>query len=270
MLKQTQKLPISVFIIAQDEEDRIPISIKSVKDWVSEVIVVDSGSSDKTVELSHSLGAKVIEKNWPGYGPQKRFAEEQCRNKWVLNLDADEAVSTELAIEIQSLFKNKTPLQEQAFKLRIESVYPVELKPGLYPFTYKPVRLYHLDQGRYSNSPIHDRVVMTEDTLYSTLTGSVHHRAVRSLSHLVDKTNKYTDLQAQHFFDSGRRISPFRLLFEFPLSFLIAYFGQKHFLRGWYGLILAHHYAYNRFMRIAKMWEIQVMEKRKATKNSQL
>src|SRR3989338_527272 len=256
--KISQKLPLSVFIIAQDEEDRIPACIKSVVDWVSEVIVVDSGSQDQTVSVSKSLGARVIEKDWPGYGPQKRFAEEQCRNKWVLNLDADESISPELALEIQKVFHTLPP-KNKAFKLKIKDVYPHQKKPGFWPYIYQVVRLYHLDQGRYSKSPIHDRILLKNGTEYITLKGDVYHKSIRSLSHLIEKANVYTNLQATVFINQGKKVSLFRLAFEFPLSFLFGYFTRGNILRGRYGLILAYHYAYIRFMRLAKLWEKQVI-----------
>ncbi|MBX9786335.1 MAG: glycosyltransferase family 2 protein [Alphaproteobacteria bacterium] len=258
--KAPQKLPISVFIIACNEEDRISESIKSVCDWVNEVIVVDSGSTDKTVSISKSLGAKVFEKDWPGYGPQKRFAEEQCQNKWVINLDADEVISSELAVEIQKLFRSE-PSPKIAFKLKIKDVYPHQQKPCRFPYTYKVVRLYHLDQGRYSESQIHDRVIFKKDTNYITLKGSVYHKSIRSLSNLIAKANSYTDLQATVFSSQERKISNFRLIFEFPFSFLFAYLNRGNILRGRYGLLLSYHYAYIRLMRVAKIWEKQVIQK---------
>lgn len=259
--KTSQKLPISVFIIACNEEDRIPESIKSVCDWVNEVIVVDSGSTDKTISVSKSLGAKVFERDWPGYGPQKRFAEEQCQNKWVINLDADEVISPELSVEIQELFRSE-PTQEKAFKLKIKDVYPHQRRPCRFPYTYKVVRLYHLDQGRYSESQIHDRVIFKKNTKYVTLKESVYHKSIRSLSNLIIKANSYTDLQAAVFSSQGRQISNFRFIFEFPFSFLFSYLNRGNILRGRYGLLLSYHYAYIRFMRIAKIWEKQIISRK--------
>ena len=96
MDKPSKKMPISCFIIARDEEQRIGRTIRSVIDWVDEVILIDSGSTDKTVEIANALGARTLFNKWPGYGPQKRFAEEQCSHDWVLNLDADEVVTQAL------------------------------------------------------------------------------------------------------------------------------------------------------------------------------
>ena len=259
--KMEQKLPISVFIIARDEEDRIVRAINSVRDWVDEIIVVDSGSIDNTVKVSEDLGAKVIAKDWPGYGPQKRFAEEQCRHKWVLNLDADEEISPALSAEIRELFQTQPPVTT-AYKLKIQDVYPHQTEPGMFPYTYRVVRLYNLDQGRYSDSPIHDRVVFNKPTDYVTLKGRVNHYSIRSLSQMISKINRYTDLQADVYTSGGRKVSGLRLVYEYPFSFFKAYIVRGHILRGLYGLVLANHYAYTRFMRIAKMWEKQLGKKR--------
>src|SRR5262245_51055575 len=102
-------LPLSVFIITLNEADRVGRAIASVKDWAAEVIVIDSGSTDGTQELCRTLGAKVIHHDWPGYGEQKRFGEEQCHESWLLNIDADEIIPEALAAEIKALFANGEP-----------------------------------------------------------------------------------------------------------------------------------------------------------------
>ena len=99
-----RRLPLSCFIIAVNEADRIAPVIESVVGWVDEVVVIDSGSTDGTQDLAEKLGARVIHHAWPGFGPQKRYGEDQCRNDWVLNLDADEVMSEELIREIIALF----------------------------------------------------------------------------------------------------------------------------------------------------------------------
>jgi glycosyltransferase involved in cell wall biosynthesis len=85
----------SCFIIAKNEARRIGEVIASVRDLADEVIVIDSGSTDGTQQIAQDLGARVIFNEWPGFGPQKRFGEDQCRNDWVLNLDGDEVLSDE-------------------------------------------------------------------------------------------------------------------------------------------------------------------------------
>ena len=98
------KLPISCFIIAQNEADRINKTINYVKDLVNEIIVIDSGSTDGTQEIAENLGCKVLYNKWNGFGPQKRFGEDCAKNKWLLNLDADEYLSNDLQLEIRDIF----------------------------------------------------------------------------------------------------------------------------------------------------------------------
>src|SRR5918998_2158533 len=111
-------LPVSVFIIAKNEADRIGDTIRAVRDLTDDLIVVDSGSTDGTQAVAETLGARVIHNAWPGYGPQKRFAEELCRHPWLLNLDADEVVPPDLAAEIRGLFMDGEP-GRQAYRIRI-------------------------------------------------------------------------------------------------------------------------------------------------------
>ena len=101
------KLPISCFIIAKNEADRIAQTIESVEGLVDEIIVIDSGSTDGTQDLVKELGCKLYYNKWHGFGPQKRFGEDKARNKWLLNLDADEYLSNELKAEIRDLFSKK-------------------------------------------------------------------------------------------------------------------------------------------------------------------
>ena len=131
-------LSLSVFIIALNEADRIGDVIRSVGDLATDLLVVDSGSRDGTVELARSLGARVLHRDWDGYGPQKRFAEEQCRNDWLLNLDADEVVSPELAAEIRRLFADGP--DRDAYRIGIAETFPGEVRPHRWAYTLTPVR----------------------------------------------------------------------------------------------------------------------------------
>jgi glycosyltransferase involved in cell wall biosynthesis len=118
-------LPLSVFIIARDEADRIGPTIRAVRALTDDLVVIDSGSSDGTPEVAASLGARVIHNAWPGYGPQKRFAEDQCRHLWLFNVDADEVVPENLAEEIRGLFAEGAP-QADGYEVPITEVFPGE------------------------------------------------------------------------------------------------------------------------------------------------
>lgn len=250
----TTRLPVSVFIIARNEADRIGRTIAAVGDLADEVIVVDSGSDDATVAIARELGATTFENEWPGYGLQKRFAEEKCRNDWVLNLDADEEASPELRAELHALFARGEPACD-AYTIPIVEVLPFEDRPRAGAYTLAPVRLYRKSRGRYAPSPVHDRVELAPDARVGALRGIVRHRSLRSLGDAVRKLNDYSELQAADLLARGRRVRAWRVVAEFPGAFVKAYFGRGYFRRGAYGWILAVNYAFARHLRVAKAFE---------------
>ncbi|WP_298333112.1 glycosyltransferase family 2 protein, partial [Asticcacaulis sp.] len=144
-------LPLSVFIIALNEADRIGPVILAVRDWVDEVLVVDSGSSDGTQDLARSLGATVIHNDWPGYGPQKRFAEEQCRHDWLLNLDADEVPVPELEDAVRALFAGGGTPAQQGYRIRTVMALPHQKRPHRFAPRHNYIRLYDRRHGRFAD-----------------------------------------------------------------------------------------------------------------------
>jgi len=257
----TQRLPLSAFIIAKNEADRIPAAIKSVASWVDEVIVIDSGSSDETVEIAKSLGAKVIFNEWPGYGRQKRFGEGQCRNDWLLNLDADEEITPELAKEIRTRFEDGSIGQADGWRIMIRDMFAHESAPAPWAYGYHQIRLYDRRKGRFSESTVHDTVRPQEGAILADLHGIMAHRSDRSLEFQVGKYNRYSDMQVHDMRARGRTLPRWRLLSEFPVSFLKGYFIRRYRRYGWWGLILAINYAHGRFLRVAKAYEAELLDK---------
>ncbi|GLW61128.1 putative glycosyltransferase RP128 [Hydrogenophilus thermoluteolus] len=246
-------LPLSVFIITKNEADRLPAAIASVRDWVDEVIVIDSGSEDATVAVAESLGAKVLVRQWEGYGPQKVFGERACRNDWILNLDADEAVSPELAAEIQTHFHAGEP-EHAAYTVPILPIYPTQ-KMG-HPWTafHHPIRLYDRRRAGFKPHPVHDSVVVRSGTV-GHLKGFVWHRSFRSLTHHLAKINETTTWRAAEY--RQRKGKPSALtLFLLPFfAFWKSYLLRREFANGATGVLISHMYAIQRFLRVAKAWE---------------
>ncbi len=257
----SQRLPLSAFIIAKNEADRITAPIKSVIDWVDEVIVIDSGSTDDTVAVAEKLGACVIQNDWPGYGPQKRFGEDQCRNDWLLNLDADEEITPALAQEIQGKFADNSYLKADAWRIMIRDVFAHESEPAPWAYGYHQIRLYDRRKGRFSQSTVHDTVRPEEGARLDNLTGIMAHRSDRSLEFQVGKYNRYSDMQVTDMQARGRKLPRFRLLTEFPVSFFKGYFLRRYYRYGWWGLVLAVNYAHGRFLRVAKAYEAELLDK---------
>lgn len=250
---------LSIFIIARNEADRLPRTLEAVAQLSDDIVVVDSGSTDETCTIATRLGARVIYNPWPGYGPQKRFAEEQCRHRWLLNIDADEVVPPDLAAEIRGAVTN--PVAD-AYEVRIAEIFPSEERPHPLAYALAPVRLYRKDLGRYSTSPVHDRVDLAPSARVARLKGTIHHFSVRSIGDQIAKLNGYTDQQVRDLAQRGKHIPVWRLFVEFPAAFLKAYFLRRHFVRGTYGFITAVNHAFYRWLRVAKDVERRVLERR--------
>ena len=248
-------LPVSCFIIAQDEADRIGATIRSVRGWVDEIIVVDFGSTDGTVAIAQAEGARVIHNPWPGFGQQKRFAEDHCRNQWLLNLDADEVVTPELAAEIGALFQDGTPALA-TYGMKVSLVYPGWRRPRPWARDHYCLRLYDRQRVRFRDSPVHDFVVPGDEPV-GHLRGVVHHYSIRSLAEFDCKCNARASYQALH---SGRKPLwqlRLRLLTELPLTFFKYYFARRHVTGGLTGLTVTSIIAYYRWLRVVRMYRHQ-------------
>ncbi len=247
-----KKLPISVFIIARNEADRIPLAILSVRDWVDEVHVIDSGSDDDTVAVSKSLGAQTHFRAWTGYGPQKVYGEALCRNDWLLNIDADEETSPELRDEIHALFAAGP--SHAAYTLPILPLYNFQNRAHRWTAHHHPVRLYRKSCAGFKDSSVHDSIVVRAGSV-GHLRGMVNHRSFRSLTHHLDKVNFYSSAQAEDRFAKGRNPSPLELLLTPPLAFLKSFILRREFVNGVDGVVVSYMYAFQRFIRLAKTRE---------------
>jgi glycosyltransferase involved in cell wall biosynthesis len=250
---------LSIFIIARNEADRIVRTIAAVQSLSDDIVLVDSGSTDGTQDIAAAAGARVIHNDWPGYGPQKRFAEEQCRHLWLLNIDADEVVPPELAAEMRAALAGGASGVD-GFEIRIAEIFPGEEAPHPLAYALAPVRLYRKDRGRYADSIVHDRVEFPPDARFRRLKGLIHHFSVRSIGDQLEKLNRYTDQQAQDLALKGAHVPTWRLFVEFPAAFFKAYVFRRHALRGVYGFMTSMNFAFYRWLRVAKDVERRKVE----------
>lgn len=252
-LFMTKPIPVSVFIIAKNEADRIAYTLKSVIGWVDEVFVIDSGSSDETVAISKALGATTLFNEWKGYGPQKVFGESLCRNKWLLNLDADEEITPELKEQIIALFADGKEPAAKGYSLRRKMLNFAD-QSNFLAVIDEPLRLYHKDYAGFKESTVHDSVVWKgeEAGKEAKLNGILLHRCFRSHKHAVEKINFYSTMQAEDMFRRGRRPAVLRIWIEPIYAFLKAYFLRGYIFRGLSGYIESVIYAFGRTLRLAK------------------
>ena len=239
-------LPITCTIIAKNEADRIGRAIASVRDLVEDILVVDSGSTDDTVAIAQKLGARVVHNPWVGFGPQKRFAEDEARHDWILNLDADEWLSDELRSEIEAAFA-APPAATRAFRIRTRLVYPDAASPAPLADSHNYIRLYNRKVTRFRNSLTHDEVLSTDDVVQ--MRGEILHRSFRSVAHTMRKMLDYAELQHKEN-GAPRRIATLRLVIELPCQFFKYYLLRGHCFGGRAGFAYASTLAVSRFMRL--------------------
>ncbi len=262
-------LPISVFIIAKNEADRIVNIINAVKKFADEILVIDSGSEDETVELSIAAGAKVIFNEWRGYGQQKIFGENQCRNKWILNIDADEEVSPELSSEIQQIFSQNLPQNYCGFRVKIVNKFRFEKSPHKFAYYYNQLRLYNKDFAGFKNSTVHDSVELKNDAQNNEigqLKNIIYHQSFRSFTHWIEKINSYSQMQAQDSYMKGKQPSFIKILSTPIIAFLKAFLVRRYFIYGFDGIIYSYLFAFSRFAKTIKTREL--FKEKNSSKNA--
>ena len=246
--------PVSVFMIAFNEAARIGRTLEAVKDWADEIVVVDSGSTDDTVAIATAVGARVIRRDFDGYGQQKRFAEDQCRNDWLLNIDADEVVTSALRAEIDTALDGAEPC---FFRMRILNIYPGDDAPRPLADDYNVVRLYHRAVGRYRDHPLFDRVEAHGPVATRQLSEPIHHYPFLTWGDLVAKLDRLATLQAREAKRKPEWQLYARLVLEGPVQFLKFWLLRRHILGGWKGFAFSGIAAFGRWLRIVKLIDAQ-------------
>ncbi|HUL90814.1 MAG TPA: glycosyltransferase family 2 protein [Burkholderiales bacterium] len=240
-------MPLSVAIITRNAASQLEACLASVT-FAEEVVVVDSGSTDGTTELARRHRARVIEKEWLGFGPQKQFAVESASHDWVLCLDADESVSEDLRNAI--IAELKAPRGFVYAMPRCNRFMGRWLRHGEgYPDW--SVRLFHRKQARWGSETVHEKVVTALPIL--RLRGDLLHDSAETLEKYLDKQNRYTSLQAESLRAAGRRASLLQLVFSPSLRFLKFYLFRLGFLDGVAGLVHIVIGCMNTFNKYAKL-----------------
>jgi glycosyltransferase involved in cell wall biosynthesis len=241
---------ISAVIIALDEESRIAEAVRSVR-WAEEVLVVDGGSRDGTVEAARREGARVIENRWPGFPQQKNFAAENARHDWIFSLDADERASAEVVSSIRALGEGIG--RRAGYEVARRPVfYGRRLRFGGYYPGYR-VRLYDRRRGCWNDRPVHERVVVQGGA--GRLAGDLLHLTGHGLEADYRRMLRFTALAARQAIGTGRRAGFLQLLVRPPAAFVWRYFLRLGMLDGTPGLIAATQSSLYAFLKLGRTWE---------------
>jgi len=240
---------VSCTIICCDEEENIRAALESVK-WCDEIVVVDSFSTDRTLEICREYTDRIYQRSWPGFVEQKAFALEQVRSPWVLNLDADERVSLELRREIEEALRAP----------RVDGYYVPRLvyylgrwwrRGGWYP-DYR-LRLFRRDKAVWGGVDPHEKVVLHGRT--ARLRGPLLHYTYRDIADHLATINCFTSVAARELALRGRTASRSDLLLRPLWRFLRSYLLRLGFAEGLAGLFVAQCAAFYVFAKYAKLWE---------------
>lgn len=247
-------VPCSLVVITLNESLNIERCLRSAP-FVQDLVVLDSGSTDSTVDIAKACGARVFVEPFGGYSKQKIRATELALHSWIISLDADEALSEELAQEIQAQLKNPSSLEAHDAFLASRVSYHLGKwirHGGWYPD--RQIRFFHRERARWREGEIHERLTAQR---VGRLKGDIRHWVFLNLSDQVNTNNEYSELGARELKRRGKKFR-FALLILKPLGkFFETYVWKRGFLDGMPGFIISVGAAYSMFLKYAKLWELE-------------
>lgn len=242
---------ISVSIITKNEELNIQRCLESVK-WADEIIVVDSGSTDRTLDICRSYNCKIIKTEWLGFGQTKQIGVREASNDWVLSIDADEAVSSSLKEQILLSIQSS---KFYAFNIKRISYYlKKRIKYSGWQTDY-PLRLFNKQYGNFNDASVHESVIMNKSDT-STIQAPLYHYPYQSINSHIDKINLYTQLGAEKLFKQGKKRSLVYALLSGIVKFFKMYLLKKGFLDGKEGFVLAILSGFSSTLKYVKLWSL--------------
>lgn len=253
---------ISCVIITFNEEENIRRALNSVK-WCDEIVIVDSGSKDKTIEICEEYNCRIYKKEFNGYGEQKRYVVSLAENDWILSIDADEVVSDELCDEIKNIF-NDDEIKFNGFFLPRSLIFlGKHFKYGRESKEFY-LRLFNKNYGNFSSDKVHEKVKLNGNT--QKLNGTLHHYSYTNIEQYFNKFNSYTSNAAQVLFDEGNKgRNIVAIVLGFPVYFFKNYFIYRNFLNGMQGFLWALFSSWYPVVKYTKLWELKSRENKNHT-----
>lgn len=248
----TPKLPITLAVITFNEEKNLARCLKAA-DFCSEIVIVDSGSTDSTLQIAESFGAKVYHREWTGYRDQKNHATAKATNEWVLCIDADEVVSPELRTDIIHRFQSEP--DADAFEINRHSYYGNRLinHGGWYP--QWRLFLYRKNSTEWGGLEPHT-VIVFKGSRKSRLKGDLYHYTYSGIGNHITKNIAAAKQGAEAMYANGRKATIPDILFRGPWAAFRSYILRAGFLDGFYGLIISVFTFFYTFLKYAFLWEM--------------
>lgn len=248
-------IPVSAVIVTKNEELNIQEALESIKEF-SEIIVIDSFSSDNTVEICKKYTDKVFQEEWEGYAKQKQKGIDSTSLPWVMILDADERVTPELCAEISFSIRNKN---QNGFYIPRKNFFLGKwMKHGGWWPDYT-LRLFKKDMAFMQRREVHEKIIVRGDTGY--LKNPIEHYTARSISEFISKLENYSTLSARELGQKDFMPNIFTFIIRPLFTFVKMFIVRRGFLDGRYGLILSLLYSYYTFSKYTKIWENKIKDK---------
>ncbi|MBL6987957.1 MAG: glycosyltransferase family 2 protein [Methylobacter sp.] len=248
---------LSVIIITKNEAEHISRCLASVS-WVDEIIVLDSGSDDNTVDICKAYTDNVFMTDWPGFGMQKQRALEKARGDWVLSIDADEVVTSELRAEIEKALRQE---HYKGYEIpRLSRYCGRQMRHGGWWPDYV-LRLFRRDCGQFTDSIVHESIIIQGKV--GRMQSPLLHDAFVSLDEVLHKVNSYSTLGAEMLFQRGVRSSLGKAVLKGLWTFIRTYWIKAGFLDGRQGLMLSISNAEGAYYKYLKLLELQIRHSNK-------
>ena len=243
---------LAAVIITLNEERNIEACLESVS-WADEIVVLDSGSSDRTVELARRYTNRVAVRPWDGYSAQRNAAHDLALSDWILSLDADERITPELAREIEQMLTGPDD-RNVGYKLPYKVFFGDKwLKHGgFYPESH--LRLFKRGKGAYGDRAVHEALKV--DGPVGLMKGFVEHYTYDSVGDFLDRMERYASLSAEEYFRQGRKTGPLRMAGRAWFTFFNMYVLRLGFLDGYEGFLMAGLYSFYNFVKYSKLKEL--------------
>ena len=242
---------VSAVIITYNEEHNLR-QLLPLLFWCDEIIIVDSGSTDKTLDICRFYDCKVYYREFEGYGLQKKYALSLSKNDWVLSLDADEMLSHELIAEIRKEMSN--PSADGYYIPMVFVFMGKEFRYGKENSKYF-LRLFNRTRGDFSADKVHEQIRV--DGCCKKFSGNIYHYSYRDFTQYFDKFNRYSTLAAEAAYMRGKKRSLLAILFALPFNFFKHYFLEGNFMNGaggFYWSVLSSFYHFTKYIKLREIY----------------
>ena len=244
-------MKLSIGLITYNEEKNLARTLDSIIEIANEIIIVDSGSTDKTLEIADRYNASIYSEEWKGYGMQKNSVIEKCGGEWILLIDADEEISRDLRNKIKEIISDKN--SKKIYKPNFTAVcFGKRIKHGGWSNHYR-IRLFQKGAGKYNDREVHEKFITNEEI--GILKEEIYHHTYEDLEDFFNKFNRYTSESANQYKKQNKKKSFVLFYLDSLFKFFKMYVLKLGFLDGYEGYLLAKLSSFYVFTKYAKLKE---------------